>query len=43
MPYAGQLVCILWNVEQFYGQFVPHVRADIECRRKPLETELKVC
>lgn len=39
---AGKLVCVLWNVEQFYGQFVSHVRADIESGRKPLETELKV-
>ncbi|XP_029647301.1 midasin-like [Octopus sinensis] len=37
-----QLMCrLLWNIHEFYKQFLPFVEADIEQKRVPIEKELK--
>lgn len=39
--YQDQMIKLLWNLHQFYSQFLPLVREKIQRLRQPIEKELK--
>uniref|UniRef100_A0A8W8MR76 Midasin n=1 Tax=Magallana gigas TaxID=29159 RepID=A0A8W8MR76_MAGGI len=39
--YQDQMMKLLWNLHQFYSQFLPMVREKIQRLRQPIEKELK--